>query len=514
MTNDFKISRRNLLMLSAASGLMMALPAGKAMAQGATPKRGGHLVVASGGAATTDSLDPRSFRSSYTSVISGILYNGLVEVHGLGMELKPALAKSWEASADGKSWIFDLQEGVEFHDGKIMTSADVVYSLRRHAAEDSRSNVRSVMSALADIRPDGPNRVVIEMKEANYIFPAILSGFPLGIIPEGSNGLDGIGTGPYKVKRFAPGEVLEAVRHENYFRKDAAWVDSVEYLAVNDPSALNSAFQSGQINVATLLDERTAPLLSQMPNLKIYSNPGRGFICFNMRTDMAPFDNPNMRLALKLAIDREDMIRRVSPNVGALGNDHPVAPSDPVYSKDVEQHVYDPKRAKELYDSVGHVGPLVLQTSEAISSRAVDMAVIFQEHANKAGIPIEVKREPADGYWETIVGQTPFHVSARGDRPTADAILSVAYLSTSDNNECKWVNKEFDAAVLAARAEPDLEKRKAFYATAQRICSQDGGTIIPFISGTVDGTSADIDGFVPSAQQMAGYRAIENVWFV
>jgi len=513
MSSPFKISRRSLLKISAASGLMAALPMGGAWAQGGAPKRGGHLVVASGGASTGDSLDPRTFGSAYTSVISGIPYNGLVEVHGLGMELRPALAKSWEASADGKSWIFDLEQDVTFHNGKTLTSADVVYSLQRHAAEDSRSNVRSVISGLAGIRADGPNRVIIEMPEANYVFPAILSGFPLGIIPEGSDGRDGVGTGPYKVTRFAPGEVLEAERNENYFRKDAAWVDSVEYLAVNDPSALNSAFQSGQINVATLLDERTAPLLSQMPNLKIFSNPGRGFICFNMRTDMAPFDNPNMRLALKLAIDREDMIRRVSPTVGALGNDHPVAPSDPMYSKDVAQHVYDPKRAKELFDSVGYSGPLVLQTSEAISSRAVDMAVIFRGDANKAGIPIEVKREPADGYWETIVGQTPFHVSARSDRPTADAILSVAFLSTSGNNECKWVNKDFDAAVLAARAEPDLEKRKAFYAEAQRICSEDGGTIIPFISGTVDGTSSDIDGFVPSAQQMAGYRAIENVWF-
>lgn len=507
----FTISRRSLLKISAASGLMAALPGGGAWA--AEPKRGGHLVVASGGASTADSLDPRTFGSPYTAVMSGITYNSLIEVHGLDMELRPGLAKSWEPSNGGKTWIFDLVEGATFHNGKPFTSEDVVFSLKRHADEDSRSNMRSIIKGVADIRADGPNRVIIDLPEANYMFPAMLTAFSLGIVPAGTTTFDGVGTGPYKLKKFSPGEVLEAERNENYFKSDAAFVDSVEFLAINDASALGSAFQSGQIHLTTLLDARTAPLMRQMPNLKIYNTEGRGFICFNMRTDMAPFDNPDMRMALKLAVNRPDMLERVSVGVGRIANDTPVAPSDPVYSADLPQTEYDPARAKELFDKTGFKGPIVLQTSEAISSRAVDMAVIFQEHAAKAGIPIEVKREPSDGYWETIVGQTPFHVSARSDRPTADAIFSVAFLSTSGNNECKWVNKDFDAAVIAARAEPDLEKRKAFYATAQKICREDGGTIIPFFSSTVEGTTSDLDGFVPSALQMAGYRAIEQVWF-
>ena len=323
----------------------------------------------------------------------------------------------------------------------------------------------------------------------------------------------GIGTGGYKVTNFAPGEVLELVRHENYFKPNAAFVDSVELLAINDPSALSAAFQSGQVNLTSGLDARTAGLLETMPNLRIFKMEGGGYISFNMRCDTAPFDNPDMRLALKLAVDREDMLQRVGAGVGSVGNDTPVPSNDAVFSSNVPQKSYDPERARALFESVGYTGTIVLHTSDAISSKAIDMATVFQEHAARAGIPIEVQRDPADGYWSSVVGVAPFHVSARSARPTADAIFSTAFLSTSENNECKWVNEEFDAAIIAARAEGNLERRLALYERAQEICSVDGGTMIPFFSATVQGTSADVDGFNVGAVELNGYRAVEQVWF-
>lgn len=510
MTDGLKISRRRLLELTAMSGAMVVAPR---LSWAGEPRRGGHLVMSSGGASASQSLDPRSFASPYGAAMSGILYNNLISVQGPHKDLVPELARSWEATNGGRTWVFDLVEGVEFHNGKTLTAEDVVHSLRRHADEDSHSIVRAAIAGVSEIRADGDNRVVIELPEANYLFPAYLGQFPMGIIPAGSDGSEGIGTGGYKLTHFSPGEVLEATRHANYFKSDAAWVDSVELLAINDPAALTAAFQSGQVNMTSMLDARTAGLLEQMPTLKIFSMEGGGYICFNMRCDVEPFNNPDMRMALKLAIDREDMMQRVVAGIGSIGNDTPVPRNDAVFAPSVPQLSYDPERARALYESTGYTGTLVLHTSDAINSRAVDMAAVFQEHAARAGIPIEVQRDPSDGYWQTVVGHAPFHVSARSARPTADAIFTTAFLGSSGNNECKWVNEAFDAAVIAARAEADPERRMAFYEEAQRICSVDGGAIIPFFTATVQGTSADLDGFNVGAVELNGYRAVEQVWF-
>lgn len=505
------ISRRNLLKTSAASGLIAALP-GRAWTAG--PKRGGHLVMASAGGSTADSLDPRAFNSPYSAAMSGIIYNTLVEVSGIDLMLRPGLAKSWEASNGSRTWTFDLREDVTFHNGKPFSSEDALFSLKRHGEEASQSSVRGFIAELSDIRTDGPNRIVIDLSAPNYLFPAVLSHYALGIIPANTMTFDGVGTGPYKLTKFSPGDTLEGVRNEQYFKRNAAYVDSVECLSINDPSALASALQAGQVNLTTELDPRTALLMGQMPNLKIFDTPGRGYVCFNMRVDMPPFDNPDMRMALKLAINRPDMLRRVYSGSGQIGHDTPIAPIDPAYDARLPQNQYDPERAKALFDKVGHKGSIVLHTSDAISSYSVDMAVVFQEHAARAGIPFEVRREPADGYWQTIPGQVPFCVSASPGWPTADMAFSNSVLSTASPNQTKWVNKDFDAAVIAARAEVDIAKQNAFYATAQKICNKDGSIIIPFFPNGLEGATSDLEGFVPAAMNLAAYRAVEEVWFL
>lgn len=465
------------------------------------------------GGATGDSLDPRTFNSPYTSVLSGTVFNTLVETFGEQNELRPGLAKGWEASDGGRKWAIDLVQGAEFHNGKPVTGEDVIYSLKIHAAEGSRSNSNSIVSAISDIRTDGPSRVLIELHAPNYFFPAMLSNYSLAILPDGTTAFDGVGTGAYKVQRFAAGEVLEAVRNDNYFKSDAAHVDSVELLSVNDPASRMSAFQSGQVHVVTALDPRTAPLLEALPTVRLVFLKSSQFQGINMRADQAPFDNPDLRLALKLAIDRDDIVKRIYGGYGRIGNDTPIPPNDALFAASIAQNGYDPERAAELYRKSGHQGPLVLQTSEAIGATAIDMASLFREHAAKAGITIDVKREPADGYWANIWAQAPFHATLWGARATADMILSLAYSTGSPANDTHWSNADFDAAISEARAEEDETRRAALYATAQEILSRDGGLILPAFGDVVEGVSANIQGYNPGTLPIANLRAAEQVWF-
>ncbi|MDQ2067917.1 ABC transporter substrate-binding protein [Xinfangfangia sp. CPCC 101601] len=505
------LSRRGFLQSAGVTALMAAAPMA-AFAQSG-PKRGGTLAIGIEGASTGDSLDPRSFNSPYWGVVSGTIFNTLVEIYGPSNELRPGLAKSWEESEGGKRWTFDLVEGATFHDGRPVTSADVIYSIMFHDAEDSRSNSRAIAASVAEAKAESPTRVVFDLKEANYFFPAMLSNYPLCIIPEGTTTFDGIGSGPYKITRFSPGEMIEAVRHEGYFKTDAAWVDQVVILAANDPAARASAFQSGQLHIASMLESRTAALLGQLPGKQVHSYQTSQFAGFNLRADSAPFDNADLRMALKLAIDREDILARVYGGLGRIGNDTPIPPNDPLFAADIPQNSYDPEKAAEYFKKSGFTGTLTLQTSEAASAAAVDMAALFREHAAKAGITIDVVREPADGYWSNVWGQTAFHSTLWGARPTADMILTTAYTSGSPGNDTHWSNADFDAAVTAARAEPDEAKRRAYYTEAQRILSSDGGVIVPVFGDVVEGLSVEVQGYVTGTQPLANYRAAEQVWF-
>lgn len=504
------ISRRSFIASTAALGLFAATA--PAFAQG-TPKRGGTLAIGIEGASTGDTLDPRTFNSPYWAVAAGSIFNTLVEVQGPANDLKPGLAKSWEGSNGGKTWVFDLVEGATFHNGKPVTTADVIYSLQIHNAEDSRSNSRAIAAGIAGMTADSATRLTIDLAEGNYFFPAMLSNYPLCIIPEGTTVFDGVGSGPYKISRFSPGEVLELTRHDGYFKTDAAWVDQVVILAANDPAARASAFQSGQVQIASMLDTRTAELIKAMPGKGLVTLSSSQFVGFNMRADIAPFDNADLRMAMKLAIDREDVLRRVYGGMGRIGNDTPIPPNDPLFAADIAQNSYDPEKAAELFKKSGITGPLQLHTSDAATVPAVDMAALFKEHAAKAGIEIEIIREPADGYWANVWAQAPFHATVWGARPTADMILTTAYSAASPGNDTHWGNAEFDAAIAAARVEPDEAKRKAIYAQAQALLSSDGGAIIPVFGDVVEGVAAEVQGYVPGTQPLANYRAAEQVWF-
>ena len=510
MTRFHGLSRRGFLRNAGALGLIAATPL-PAFAQDA-PKRGGTLAIGIEGGSTGDSLDPRTFNSPYWGVVSGTIFNTLVEIHGPSNELRPGLAKSWEGSEGGRRWVFDLVEGATFHDGRPVTAADVIHSLRIHDADDSRSNSRAIAASIAGATAEGPARVIFDLHEANYFFPAMLSNYPLCIIPDGTTIFDGIGTGPYRITRFSPGEVIEAVRHDGYFKPDSAWVDQVVILVANDPAARASAFQSGQLHIASMLESRTAALLGALPGKQLLPYQGAQFTGFNLRADIAPFDNADLRMALKLAIDREDVLARVYGGMGRIGNDTPIPPNDPLFAADIPQNGYDPEKAAALFRKSGFSGTLTLRTSEAASAAAVDMSALFREHAARAGIDFEVVREPADGFWTNVWGQAPFHSTLWGARPTADMILTTAYSTGSPGNDTHWSNPAFDAAIAAARGEADEAKRRDHYVEAQRLLSSDGGVIIPVFGDVIEGLSTDVQGYVSGTQPLANYRAAEQVW--
>jgi peptide/nickel transport system substrate-binding protein len=156
---------------------------------------------------------------------------------------------------------------------------------------------------------------------------------------------------------------------------------------------------------------------------------------------------------------------------------------------------------------------VTLQVSEAAFTGATDAATLYQQAAGKAGVTLEVKREPSDGYWDNIWMKAPFCASYWGGRPTADQMLSIAYLSSAKWNDSAWKRPDFDKLVVAARAELDQAKRKQLYVDAQTMIHQDGGVLIPMFIDYLEAGNKKVKGMAPHPMfDFSGARLAEKVW--
>ena len=504
------IHRRRFLAGVAAAGGLTAIGIQPAWS---AAKRGGRLIIAEAGGASTDSLDPRTLTSRYHALIGFSFGNCLTEI-GRDNELLGELATSWDSSPDAVNWSFELRQGVEFHNGKTMTSEDVVYSLNLHRGEDSKSGAKGLMDGIADIRADGPNRIAVTMKTANADVPYLMSDFHLIIVPAGTTDFEaGIGTGAFKLKSFSPGEQWVGMRHPNFWKEDRGHLDEVEIAAISDNAARLNGLMTGELGIIGRLDTTTASLLASNPDVTVHDSPGPGHRPLLMLCDRSPFDNADLRMAMKLAVDREQILSNVLNGYGSIANDHPIPPFDPFYAADIPQRQYDPEKAAFHYKKSGHTGALKLHASEATHAGAIDQAALIRETAAKAGIAIDIAREPADGFWSNVWMKVELMIGAWGGRPTADIMLSTAYKSDASWNDTAWRRPQFDELLLGARGEPDFTKRKQMYHDLQVMIHEDGGACIPFFINNLYASRSNVMGLFPSgAFSISGTRAAERAW--
>jgi len=495
-------------MAAASCALTSFLP--KAAHAQSEPKRGGHFVFGIEGASASDSLDPVTYAGSYMPVVGLQLLNTLTEVDEHGA-LTPILAESWEPRPGAKGWVLKIRQGVTFHNGKTLTAADVVYSLNRHRGKDSKSAAKAYLAPVADIQATNPNEVLVTLDGGNADFPYILADTHLGIMPEDAQPDAGLGTGAFILQSFEPGVRALTKRNPNHWRTDRGLVDSVETLAINDPVARLNALLSGRIHIMSRPDPHIASSIEKNPKLQLFNTSAGGHFCFPMRCDTPPFDNKDVRLALKYAIDRDEIVKRVLLGYGKVANDQPIPSYDPNFAADIPQRPYDPDKAKFHIARSGHSGPIELQVSDGAFPGAVAAAEVFQASAGKAGVEIKVLRVPADGYWKNVWMKVPFCASYWSGRPTADLVFSAAYTTASPWNETSWKSPKFDQILLAARAEADAAKRKPMFHDLQVMVYEDGGELIPMFNNFLDAASSTVRGFVPMPTfSLGGLRAPEN----
>jgi len=515
-----RISRRDFMQYSMAAGLTATAASGlwttNAFAQEA--KRGGTFRWGIHDGNTGDTHDPGTYVTRTMIFLAHTHRSYLTMINGDG-SLGPDLATDWEANDAASEWTFSINPNASFHSGRAVTANDVVASLNHHRGDASTSAAKALLSDVVDIKADGDSTVVITLSGGNADLPWLMTDYHFAICPGNDDGSidwqSGDGSGPYKIDSGEFGVQFSLTRHDGW-HGEGAWFDAVEVITLNDPNARQTALVTGDVDAVSQVDVKTMALLERDPNIKVFNIPSAGALTMPMFCDTAPFDNVDVRNALKLAMNRDEVIEKIMFGAATKGNDFHHSPAQPYWPDDIPQRDYDPDEAKSLLKKAGAENLTVsLSTADSVSAGAVDMCVLYAEHAKAAGINVNVVREPNDGYYSDVWLKKPFCLVSWGARPTPDVMYTLAYKADAAWNESRWQNERFNELLLQAKAELNDELRAEQYREMALLARNDGGTIIPLFNNFVYGARGNVGTpeNIAASWESDGARAASRWWF-
>jgi peptide/nickel transport system substrate-binding protein len=495
------------LTASLASSILAASAPG---ASAATPVRGGRLKIGFTEASQKEHWDPARRFSRMMNGRNNSVYNTLVNVTP-DLTPSPGLAESWDANEKADDWVFKIRKGVEFHDGRSLRAQDVVHSLRRVMDPDLGSGGKAFLSDVEDIQAENDHSVRIKLNVSNVDFPMFFGTDFLHIIPEDHTDFSTAnGTGPFKVKFFEAARSAIVERNSNYWESGLPHLDEVETFAISDDVARLNAVISGDIHCLQGLSPSLIDKVNSTDGIELLSTPSGYRVPAIMRTDRAPYDNPDVRLALKHLVDREEYNQIVYKGYSTIGNDHPVGQIYPEYCDEIPIREYDPDKARSLLKKAGALDETFELLVSSIGIGALEGAVVYSAMAAKAGVNVKVTRVPTDGFWDAVWMKKPFSWAHWSGRATANLQLTIAFKSDSPWNDGFWYRDDFDKLLLESRATFDEKRRKELYCEMQLMVRDEAGQIIPAFPNLLDATSSKVKNIILNPLGSLGGLKIQN----
>jgi len=497
-------------LLSACSDAPTPAPAGpEALGQ---PRRGGRLRLGVVDGSQAGNLDAHKPAAGASTLRGFALYSKLWE---WSPEMTPdlALAESAEVSADAKHWTLRLKPGLEFHHGKTISADDVIFSIRRLTDPQLASPYAGLVAVV-----DRDNIRKLDERTVRISFRGKRGYVPLadtwvnfgGIVPTDYDPVSNpVGAGPYRLKEFIPGQRSLFTRFENYFKPGQPYADELEIIDFKDQNSRLQALLNGQIDMANAISPEQLPLLQQAQGVKVVVSETNYWQSFDMNTAKPPFDDPRVRQAFRLLVNRQELVDRALNGQGRIANDL-YAPHDPTFNTSIPQRAQDLTQAKALLAAAGHTPgtPLKLElTASAAGSRA---ALVLAEQARQAGVEITVKQVdgatfagPRRADWTVSTGGSLGHawlVSAlHADGPHAIV------------NKTNFRDPRFVALVEAAMQQPDVDQRRPLVHEAQQIQWERGGLLIWGFAHTLDAVRSHVGGVVPEHTHFPTWR-FDKIW--
>lgn len=480
-------TRRDALKTAPAVALVASIP-GVAMAQG-QPRRGGTITVHMLGEQRI--LNPALRASTGVYVIGGKMMEPLVDLDAKGGPT-PVLATSWSSSADGKTITFKLRQGVNWHDGKPFTSADVQYTAmemwKKHlnygtALQLYLDGVDTPDAHTAVFRYGRPmpmDLMLRAMSDLGYIAPKhVYAG--TNVLENPANAAP-IGTGPFKFSKYERGQYVIAVRNDNYWRKGMPYLDQIVWRFIPDTAAAVAAIESGQVQI---VPEGALPLadldrLKKDPRFEVSSRGNEGnavmnTIEFNFRRK--EIADHRVREAIVRALDvpffcENFLFGFAKPASGPIPSSAPN-----FHPKDAPQYPFDKKKAEALLDEAGYKRGadgkrFNLRLVPAPWGEDIALwATFMQQSLQQVGIGVEIVRYDAAGYLSNVYKEWNFDLATGWHQYRGDPAVSttVWYRSGSPKgapwtNQWGWQSEQNDKLIDAAAFEIDPAKRRKLYA--------------------------------------------------
>jgi peptide/nickel transport system substrate-binding protein len=473
----------------------------------ASPKRGGDLKVGLSGSSGADTLDPHGGLTFIDSARAQSLYQPLAQLNNHA-QMEMVLAEHITANSP-KEWIIKLRQDVTFHDGKPLTAQDVIYSFRRVLTGKASNGFP--FAGLASLGPlDSNGLKALDKHTVQVTFGAPYASFydhlaywyylyiiPDGFNPAAKNAIPN-GTGPFKYQSFTPQQRSVFVKNPNYWVSGQPYLDTLTVIDFSDTTALQDALSTGVIHAAGGFDGPELAALGTASGVKIVASHTGAITPFTMRVDKPPFNDVRLRQAMRLLVDRPQLIDSALDGYGVAASDV-FSPYDSDFNNSLHRQ-QDIPAAKSLLKQAGYDGDfkVTLVTSPA-STGMVAMATVLKEQAQAAGVTINLSNVPPPTFFGPNYLKSVFSQDFYNYNPYLPQVSTSMLGITSPYNETHTNDNTLNNLYKQTNETLNPSVRKELVYEMQKYDFDQGGYIIPAFIDALDAYSTKITGYSPSA---------------
>ncbi len=464
-----------------------------AMMMGDEPTYGGTIRM---GVTDQGTLDPMLAGLSAGQAPYGELTYDNATMYWYDGEVTPWAAESWSSTADLSQYTLKVRDGITFHSGDALTSADIKFTLDRIRADDSASPLKGQISYIDTIDTPDDSTVVLNLGASNAFLLGDLTDYHVRIVRNGVANDEltdaAHGSGPYTLGEHNPTERTVFHKYPDYWREGRPYSDQFIFFYMPEQVTRTEALKTGAIDVVPDPVISTLGSFAGNPEIRIAETPSAGVAVIDMHTayshlqgdeeNWAKFQglpdslyvDKNLRKGMQYAVDRDFLVNAVQFGRGSPANDHPVGVNDQYYWDEQPIVKQDIARAKEYLAAAGYPDGVDVVLHTAAIGQMQEMALAFKESVAAAGINIKVTSHDTSTYWEAqwMDPCCPFVTSNWGSRP-ANAAIDVQLRSSTVWNESFYNNSRLDELLDLAASSPDLDERKEYFREMQEILIED-----------------------------------------
>jgi len=451
-------------------------------------RRGGDLQLGLSGGSSSDTLDPhKSLTYTDTSRLQS-LYQPLAQLNAQA-QVEYVLAESITPHGSLSDWIIRLRPGVTFHDGKAFTADDVIFTFQRVYNNGFTGKFGLGPIDLKNTKAHDKLTVQVKMTRPFASFAEQLAAFwyNLYIAPASFNPAKPNGTGPFIFQSFTPGQRSVFTRNPDYWKPGLPYVDTLTIIDFGDNTALQDALVTGVIHGAGALDGPQIASLATTSGIKTVVSHSGEIVPFTMRVDQPPFNDVSVRQAMRLLVDRPQLIDSALDSYGVVANDL-FSPYDPAFDHSlVRASQGDIPQAKFLLKKAGQEGLTVSLTTSAVATGTVAMATVLAAQAKAAGVTPGTFFGPDYLRWTFAQDYYNYY-------PYLSQVAE-SMLPGSPFNETHTGNPQYTSLYNQANATASPSLRKEILQEMQRYDFSEGGYIIPAYIDVLDAYSDNIIGY-------------------